>query len=68
MGRGSTGKPEDHVYELRAGSIPASRLTVRLDPEALKRHAFLEPAVEVKLEAYEKALSDTRDDWSRVWP
>ena len=68
MGRGSTGRPEDRVYELPASSIPASVLTVRLDPEAPELHAFVEPSVEVELEVYEKALSDTRNDWSQVWP
>ncbi len=68
MGRGSTGKPEDRVYELRSSSIPASRLSLRLDPQAPELHAFMEPAVAVELESYEQALGGTRKDWRRVWP
>jgi hypothetical protein len=68
MGRGSTGNPHDKVYELRSRAIAASRLTVRVDPKAPARHAFLEPASEVMLETYEQALGDTRTDWSSVWP
>ena len=68
MMRGSTGRPEDRMYELGHSSIPPSRLSVRPGPEAPGRHAFIEPALEVELHLYEKALADTRNRWDQVWP
>jgi hypothetical protein len=49
-------------------SIVRGRLTLRPDPRASGRHAFVEPAAPMALEEYERELAATRPDWRHAWP
>jgi hypothetical protein len=68
MSMGSSGKITDRIYALAKVAIPADKLNVRRDPKKPEMHAFVEPAVMIKLAGYEKDLADTRNTWRQVWP
>lgn len=65
---GSTGRADDYMYAAAGTSIPAEKLSVRLDPNRPDKHAFVEPAVPVNLLTYEADLASTRNGWRLVWP
>ncbi len=61
--RGGTGK--DPVWNLRSDQLGRS-LTYRPDPANPEAHGFIEPAVQMTLDAYRQALEATRVAWRRV--
>ena len=65
MERGSTGPAFDQVFALVSIQVG---LAVRLDPDRPTKHAYVEPASVVPLEAFEDSIADTRPEWKRVWP
>jgi hypothetical protein len=48
-----------------AGGQVAKHLCLRLDPEALALHGFVEPDNRMTLPEYEAALTATQDHWQR---
>jgi|WetSurMetagenome_2_1015567.scaffolds.fasta_scaffold108678_3 hypothetical protein len=68
MGMGSTGKKDNRMYALSHADIPADKLSVRLDPQNPEVHAFVEPAILIRLAIYESYLANTQGKWRQVWP
>jgi hypothetical protein len=66
-GRGSTGKLGDYVYAVASFSLPADKLTVRLDPDRPQKHAFVEPAAWVHVTECEANLASTGSEWRLAW-
>lgn len=63
LGRGSTGPIDDRIFSITGSAVVECDLTVRPDPAASDRHAFVEPARTTSLERYELALASTRLLW-----
>lgn len=53
------------LYELETENLP-DELQARPDPENPDRHVFIEPALEMSFEDYERALEGTRTFWKPV--
>lgn len=53
------------VYELDTDDLPEG-LKTRGDPYGLNRHFFIEPALEVSFDEYQRILESTRALWTRV--
>ena len=68
LGRGSTGHVEDRVFEIAGDRVEAQSLVVRPDERRPALHAFVEPATEMPLGDYERALAATRPAWKVIWP
>jgi hypothetical protein len=47
-----------------AGPLAAS-LSLRLDPDNMEKHGFVEPDGKMILEEYESALTATKEKWRR---
>jgi hypothetical protein len=59
------GYGEDPVWVMESDDLP-ERLTLRRDPRAKSRHAFVEPIEPMTLAAYQEALAVTRSFWTRA--
>lgn len=65
LGRGSTGPTGDRVFSIEDEPLEAVALTVRIDSNI---HAYVEPAVRMLKDAYDRALAATREAWKTIWP
>jgi len=49
------------LWGIHSASLPAHGLMS--NPHGSREHSFVEPVAPMTLDAYQKALADTRDEW-----
>lgn len=68
LGRGSTGHTTDRIYRLALTRVPNRELAVKADTTNPFRHATIEAAMRMRVDAFDLAVKATRQDWVQVWP